>query len=289
MSVRIQDLYTFHIVARAGAMQDAARELGVTPGAISQRIRSVEERRGARLFLRSKNGLTLTSAGRELQSEVGEAFAMIERAHERHFARHDETVRISASATFAHSALVSGLGAFAETHPAIKLSLETEDRLVDLRSEPVDLAIRHGLGAYPGLRSEWLCSPELVLVASPKLISQYGALSGPADCLRYPLLPDATGKDWSIWFEAQGVDAGGARYGTQYGDDFLTVKAATEGQGLALLNDVYVKEGLASGRLVRALEAAWPTRFAYYAVALPEAFERRAVATCVRWLKAALG
>lgn len=289
MALRIQDLYTFHVVARAGTMQDAAHKLGVTPGAISQRIKSVEERHGARLFRRSKNGLTLTKAGHALQSDISEAFATIETAHERHLTRHGDTVRISTSASFAHSTLVSSLGAFAEAHPALKLSVETDDRLVDLRSEPIDLAIRHGLGTYAGLRSEWLCSPELVLVASPTLLSRRGALSDPVDCLRYPLLPDATGKDWSIWFEAQGIDASGAHYGPQYGNDFLTVKAATEGQGLALLNDLYVKEGLASGVLVRALDAAWPTRFAYYAVALPETFDRPAVAKCVKWLKVALG
>ncbi|KMK63933.1 LysR substrate-binding domain-containing protein [Puniceibacterium sp. IMCC21224] len=285
MAIRIQDLYTFHVVARAGAMQDGAHELGVTPGAISQRIRAVEERHGVRLFTRSKNGITLTAAGLALQSDVSAAFSTIEAAHQKNFARHGHTVRISASATFAHTMLVSSLGRFSEAHSAIKVSVETEDRLVDLKSEPVDLAIRHGLGTYPGLRSEWLCSPELILVVSPKLLERLGPLETPSDCLRYRLLPDSTGKDWSIWFEAQGIDASGAAYGTQYGNDFLTVKAVIDGQGLALLNDVYVKEGLASGHLVRALNAAWPTAFAYYAVALAETLERPAVSTFVKWLK----
>lgn len=285
MTIRIQDLYTFHVVARAGAMQDAAYELGVTPGAISQRIRAVEERHGVRLFTRSKNGITLTAAGLALQSDVSPAFSMIETAHEKHFRGHGNNARISASATFAHTMLVSSLGRFSEAHPTIKVSVETEDRLVDLRSEPVDLAIRHGLGSYPGLRSEWLCSPELVLVASPKLLEQSGPVHDAADCLKYRLLPDATGKDWAIWFEAQGLDASGATYGMQYGNDFLTVKAVIEGQGLALLNDIYVKEGLASGQLVQALDAVWPTAFAYYAVTLAESFERPAVRTLIKWLK----
>lgn len=195
MAIRMQDLYTFHVVARTGAMQDAASELGVTPGAISQRIRAVEDRHGLRLFTRSKNGITLTAAGRALQSDVGAAFSMIEIAHTKHFSAHGDTVRISVSATFAHSMLVSSLGRFADIYPAIKVSVETEDRLVDLKSEPVDLAIRHGLGRYSGLVSDWLCSPELVLVASPDLIGWHGPLDRPSDCLRHKLLPDTTGKD----------------------------------------------------------------------------------------------
>lgn len=289
MAIRIQDLYTFHVVARTGAMQDAAHELGVTPGAISQRIRAVEERHGLRLFTRSKNGIALTKAGLALQADLGTAFSMIEAAHEKSFATRSNVIRISASATLAHSTLVSSLGRFAEEHPTIKVSVETDDRLVDLKSEPIDLAIRHGLGTYAGLRSEWLCSPELVLVASPTFLARHGPLDAPADCLRYKLLPDATGKDWSIWFEAHGVAVNSANYGTQYGNDLLTVKAATEGQGLALLNDIYVKEGLSSGQLVRALDTAWPTAFAYYAVALGETFERPTVSALVKWLEKDMG
>lgn len=285
MAIRIQDFYTFHVVARCGAMQDAAHELGVTPGAISQRIRAIEERRGLRLFTRSKNGIALTVAGHALKSEVSAAFAVIETAHDKHFANRQSAIRISVSATFAHSTLVSSLGRFSDLHPSINITVETDDRLVDLKSEPIDLVIRHGLGNYTGLVSEWLCSPELILVASPALLEKHGTLSEPADCLRYKLLPESTGKDWSIWFEAHGIDVSQAVYGTQYGNDFLTVKAAAEDQGLALLNDVYVKEPLASGQLVRALDAAWPTAFAYYAVALDEVLERPVVSVLVDWLK----
>ena len=266
-------------------MQDAASELSVTPGAISQRIRAVEERHGLRLFTRSKNGITLTKAGLALQADLGNAFSVIEAAHEKYFATRGNVIRISASATIAHSTLVSSLGRFAEDHPTIKVSVETDDRLVDLKSEPVDLAIRHGLGTYAGLRAEWLCSPELVLVGSPTLLAKHGSLTAPADCFQYKLLPDAAGKDWSIWFEAQGIDASHAHYGTQYGNDFLTVKAAIEGQGLALLNDIYVKEGMASGQLVRALNTAWPTAFAYYAVALEATMQRPSVSAFIRWFK----
>lgn len=288
MALRIQDLYTFHVVARTGTMQDAAHELGVTPSAISQRIRTLEERHGLRLFKRSKNGITLTVSGLALQSDVGKAFSIIETANKKHLTPNTETIRISASATFAHSMLVSSLGRFANTHPAIKVSIETEDRLVDLKSEPVDLAIRHGLGDYAGVVSEWLCSPELILVASPELLEKNGPINVPADCLRHKLLPDCTGKDWSIWFEAHGIDARNANYGMQYGSDFMTVKAAIEGQGLALLKDIFVTDSLATGQLVRALDTVWPTAFAYYAVALEDTFQRSSVRSLVKRFKSDL-
>jgi len=266
-------------------MQDAAHELGVTPGAISQRIRAVEERHGLRLFTRSKKGIALTAAGEALQSEIGAAFSAIEAAHRKHFVDPRNAIRINAAPMFAYSVLVSGLGIFSDLHPSIQLSVETENRLVDLKSEPVDLAIRHGLGDYPGMISEWLCSPELFLVGSPNLLREKEGLKTPADCLRYTLLPDATGKDWSLWFRAQGIDDSRARHGTVFKDGFLTVRAAIDGQGLALLSDVYVREHLASGRLVQALDISWPTQFAYYAVGLPQTFERPSVRALITWLK----
>lgn len=270
-------------------MQDAARELGVTPGAISQRIRSVEERHGLRLFTRSKKGIALTPAGIALHSDIGAAFAQIETTQSRHLSRRQNTIRLSVTPTFAYSTLVTSLGRFADRHPAIRVTVETENRMVDLKSEPVDLAIRHGLGTYPGAVSEWLCSPELMLVASPALLEKHGPFASAADCLACKLLPDATGNDWALWFQAQGVDATGALYGTQYSDDFLTVKATIEGQGLALLNDLYVADSLASGQLKKALDTQWPTAFAYYAVGLPETLERPSVTTLVQWLKSDLG
>ncbi len=288
MTIRLQNLYTFFIVARSGSMRDAAKEIGVTPGAVSQRIRAIEERSGKRLFTRSRKGIALTKAGEALWLDINQAFSTIETAHEQHVAPPPESqVRISAAPTFAYACLVPRLGEFSVTHPRIQVSIETDQRLVDLRSEPIDLAIRHGLGAYPGTTTQWLSSPELIVVGSPDLLGKGDPIDTAEDCLDYPLLRDThlACSDWHLWCEARGIDIGKARFGPSFKDDFLIVKAALQGQGLALIHDVYVREELSDGRLVKACEAAWPTQFAYYAVALPATLERPAIKTFVRWLK----
>lgn len=81
MAIPVRDLHTFHVVARCGSMSAAASEPGVTPGAISQRIRSVEETYGARLFTCIRNGITLTKSGAAFWQEIREAFTAIETAH----------------------------------------------------------------------------------------------------------------------------------------------------------------------------------------------------------------
>ncbi len=292
MVIRLQELHTFFVVARAGAMQKAASELGVTPGAISQRISAIERQHGKRLFVRSRNGIALTAAGEALWRDVETEFSNIEAARNRHFRGELEThIRISAAPTFAHACLVPQLGTFSKMHPHIKITIETDQRLVDLKSEPIDLAIRHGLGNYAGCRSQWLSSPELIVVASPDLLRSGEVIDNAEDCLSYLLLQDSNAvcSDWQLWCQARGLDESRARFGPAFRDDFLIVKAAVAGQGLALLHDIYVRDELSSGQLVKACNAAWPTKFAYYAVAQPATFKRPAIRQFVAWLKSVSG
>jgi LysR family transcriptional regulator, glycine cleavage system transcriptional activator len=143
------------------------------------------------------------------------------------------------------------------------------------------LAIRHGLGKYPGLEATWLAAAELVVVASPDLLKERGPLKGPADCLAFPLLHDFNRQDWALWFEAHGVAAPHCRTGPAFSEHHLIVQAAVTGQGLALVRDIYADDELRSKRLVKALTANWPVQFAYYAVATAEALQKPAV----RWFK----
>jgi LysR family glycine cleavage system transcriptional activator len=179
---------------------------------------------------------------------------------------------------------VPRLAGFARRHPEIEVALETESRVVDLKREPVDLAIRHGLGNYPGLEATWLVAPELIVVASPALLRSGTRISVPADCLAFPLLHDIDRNDWRLWFEAHGVAASRRLKGPSFADDHLMVRAAVAGQGLALVRDVYASDDLRARRLVRAVAASWPTRFAYYVVGTPEALQRPAVRRFRDWL-----
>jgi LysR family transcriptional regulator, glycine cleavage system transcriptional activator len=156
--------------------------------------------------------------------------------------------------------------------------------LVDLKRESVDLAVRHGLGKYPGLDATWLMAPELIVVASPGLLKPDAPIKGPADCLRYPLLHGVRREDWPIWFEAHGVRAPNCTRGHAFSDPQLIIAAAVPGQGLALVDDVDAEEALRSGKLVRALTISWPTQIAYYAVATTEALQKPAVRRFRDWL-----
>ncbi|MDR3514230.1 MAG: LysR substrate-binding domain-containing protein [Azospirillaceae bacterium] len=284
MVARFTLLHSFVVVARAGSMKDAAATLSVTPGAISQRIRQLEKTVGHRLFVRTRVGVRLDPRGAALLAALDAPFGAIE-AVERSLHRHpSRRVVVSTVASFAASWLVPRLGGFARRHPDIEIAVETDSRVVDLLKEPVDVAIRHGLGRYPGMDSIKLIAPELIVVASPGLLEAGPPIAKPADCLSFPLLHDLDRGDWSLWFEAHGVATPRRLKGPSFSDDHLLVPAAVAGQGLALIRDVYAQGELASGRLVRALDIGWPTRFAYYAVTRSDREQNAAIRQFRQWL-----
>ena len=276
-------LQTFVAVARAGKMKQAAQDLALTPGAVSQRIRQLEEVAGRRLFARTSAGVELSAAGEAMFVALAEPFQAIEAVDKELGAPPSRRVTVSTMSSFA-TWLVPRLAMFERLYPDIEIAVEASTRPVDLKREPIDLAIRHGLGKYPGLESTWLVAPELIVVASTDLLKNRAPLRRPADCLAFPLLHDFNRQDWPLWFEAHGVTAPHAKKGPAFSESHLIVRAAVAGQGLALVRDIYVDDDLRSQRLVKALTVNWPLRFAYYAVATAEAMQKPAVRRFRDWL-----
>ena len=277
-------LQTFVAVARAGRMKQAAQELALTPGAVSQRIRELEDAAGHRLFRRTRAGVELNAAGEAMFAALVEPFSAIEAVDRELGVGRSRRVTISTMPSFAATWLVPRLAKFSLRYPDIDIVEETESRAVDLRREPVDLAIRHGLGNYPGLDAVWLMALELIVVASPGLLKDRPPIKQPADCLGFPLLHDRERRDWPLWFEANGVAAPHCSKGLAFSENHLAVLAAVAGQGLALVRNVYADDDLRSMKLVQALTVQWPVQFAYYVVATSEALQRLPVRRFRDWL-----
>ena len=280
-------LRAFAEVGRHGSVKVAAERMGVTSGAISQQIKLLEARIGVILFTRERHGVRLTEAGAQVHPGPLRAFDQIEAALAALEAtRSRPALTINTLPSFAASWLVPRLGRFTERHPEIEVRVEASSGLVDLRRNRVDIAIRHGLGDYTGLDVQFLFALTLLPVTSTALLARGPAISEPIDCLAYPLLQDSARADWSLWLKAFGVeDDPRATHGPSFEDDFLLIRAAEAGQGLALIRDVHARDEIAAGRLALALDRPWPTRFAYYFVTLPGAAKRRPdIAAFVAWL-----
>ncbi|MES2247143.1 MAG: transcriptional regulator GcvA [Pseudomonadota bacterium] len=281
-------LRAFTEAGRCGSLKAAADVLGVTPGAVSQQIRVLEQRLNVSLFVRERYGVQLSEAGARIHPNLVRAFDQIEHAVSvLEAASKQQTLTVSTVASFAASWLVPRLGAFSALHPEIEVRVEASSKLADLQRDGVDVAIRHGLGVYPGLQVERLMAPVLLPVASPSLLAQGPAIRKPADCLKYTLLHDSDRADWALWLQAHGVEPEDAALrGPGFEEDLLLLRAAAAGQGIALVQDTHAQEYLDEGRLVVALNKRWPARFAYYLVSKPGATRRPAVKAFSEWVMA---
>ncbi|CAH2599447.1 LysR family transcriptional regulator [Rhodovastum atsumiense] len=270
-------LRAFAETGRLGSMKAAAGALGVTPGAISQQVKALERRLGLPLFERHNRELRLTGTGRQLLDPLVDAFARIEAAvdaTERATGGHrHRPLLVSTSASFAAGWLVPRLGRFAALYPGIEVRIDATSALVEVGRGPgsADVALRHGLGDYPGLEVVRFLMPRLVPVGSPSRLATGPRLSRAEDVLHYPLLQNSDGADWALWLRAQGGNdaEGRALRGTRFPDDHLLVRAAVAGQGLALVAEFHAAEEIAAGRLAVALDLPWPSRFAYYVLTRP--------------------
>lgn len=280
-------LRAFVEAGRMGSIKAAADAMGVTAGAVSQQIRLLEARVGTALLVRTRHGVHLSDAGALVHARLLRAFEQIQQClDELEPAQRRARLTISTVPSFAASWLVPRLGGFTAVQPQLDVRVEASNALVDLHREPVDVAIRHGLGHYPGLQVTRLMAPVLLPVASPQWLANAGPVQQPADCLRYPLLHDAGRADWRLWLQAEGVpDDPRSRQGSAFDDDLLLVRAAVAGQGIALVSDLHVEQELLEGRLVTVLQRPWPTHFAYYAVCTPAAAARAEVAAFLAWLQ----
>jgi LysR family transcriptional regulator, glycine cleavage system transcriptional activator len=278
-------LRAFEAAARHLSMKEAAEELRVTPGAVSQLVRGLEAHLGLALFRRLNRGLMLTEAGQAYLPPLRNAFRQIAEATRRIEGKSDTgLLTLSVAPGFAASWLVPRLARFRQRHPAIELHIRSTSALADFHRDGVDVAIRHGRGRYPGLRSDRILSQELLPVASPSLLHGRRRPRAPADLLRLPLLHDADRQDWSLWLQAQGIDEIGPPAGPSFDDSTLLVRAALAGQGAALLPSALVLDEIADGRLLRLVDAPLPSDFAYYCVSPKETADRPKIAAFRDWL-----
>lgn len=278
-------LRAFEATARHLSVKNASDELCVTPGAVSQMVKALELNLGVTLFKRLNRGLALTDAGQTYLPAVRNAFRQIAEATARIASPPEAgTLTVSTTPFFANAWLVPRLKAFQDAHPDIDLHVVATNVIVDFSREGVDVAVRHGLGRYPGLHSEHVLTLEVVPVASPDLVARLGQPEAPIELLRWPHVHDAERKGWHRWFQAHRIDDFGLARGPSFDDSSLLLKAILAGQGAGLLPAAIVADDIANGRLIKLAEAAWLEDFAYYLVYPSASHNRPKIAAFRAWI-----
>lgn len=241
---------SFEAAARRLSFLQAAEELGVTPGAVSRQVKSLEQELGVALFRRGHRQVTLTREGEALFAEAREALDRIAAAADRlRGGERRGALAVCAHPTFAIRWFIPRWGRFYDRHPEIDVQLTTSLAPVDFDRDGYDAAVRVGDGRWPGHGALKLAEVDLFPVCSPALLP---ALRAPADLAHVTLLHSAPRpEDWPRWLAAAGIAGVDPRQGLRFDTLNLAFQAAIEGLGAAIGIGALVADDLAQGRLVR--------------------------------------
>lgn len=286
----LSSLRAFEVVARHDTFRAAADELHVTAAAVIQQVKALENFVGRKLLRRHSRGYSLTPDGAAGLEALHGGFDQLSAAVDAMTSGGHRVLTVSAVPSLSAEWLVPRLHRFSEQHPAIDVLLHPSVELVDLEHSRVDLGVRYGSGAYPGLLSERLFDDEIFPVYSPRMLNGRRPLRSPGELRAYPLIhtewtPDAGHwPGWSDWLRAAGVTGVNVNKGLRFSDGALAIQAAVSGQGVALGSKALALDHLAAGRLERPFELSLLTDFAYYIVCSRNRAEEPDLMAFRRWV-----
>ena len=275
-------LRAFEAAARTGSLSEAARELNVTHAAIAQHLRTVEKHLGLTLMQREGRGMVLTEMGRKLSLPLTEAFGKIADAVDAvTTADAQRPLCVTLTPTFASKWLMPRLGAFWKSHPDIPLALHPDRRSIDLVREGMDLAIRFGMGVWPGLDAELLLPANFSVVGAPSLLGDRTRLT-PEEMTAFPWIIEEEWPEQFVWMRNIGIDVDRIE-SKPVPTEELALSAARQGYGLHVELSALIDEDLAAG-LLRAVFDQCSADLGYYLVTRP-GHAKPALRTFTRWLK----
>jgi LysR family glycine cleavage system transcriptional activator len=282
-------LRTFEAAGRLSSITLAAKELCVTPAAVSHQIKALEAHLKVRLFTRSHRAIRLTAVGEQYLAEVGRHLVGIREATRKIARRQGRKVlNVQVHATFAVRWLIPRLSSFHAANPEVDVRLTTTLAADPVDGVALDAAIRLGTGSWRGMRAYRLVPNELTPVMSPALLKARRHLRRASGLARETLL-HALGRpdDWASWLQAAGVTDVDPHAGQKYESSVLAYQAAIEGHGVAIGQKVLVQADLAAGRLVRPYDLALDMgTYTYYFVCRNDAPSSPALETFRSWLVA---
>lgn len=254
----ITHLYTFSVAARCLSFTKAGEELYLTQGAISQRIKQLEQQLGFKLFVRLTRKLALTEEGRQMCETVNSAFSRI-------FADIDDIkfnelsgeLYIGIAPTFAQSCLIPKLADFQSLYPNLNLKIRVKASPLDFKHEPVDLAIYYSREQYPDMHSEIILEERLTPVCTPKYAELHN-VDGNIDSLSQVNLIHCTESldsadfdyEWRCWGNQQQQKMPSNAHYSVFNHAEMAISATRNHMGIAMGRLALIQSYLDSGELI---------------------------------------
>lgn len=276
-------LRAFEAAARHLSFKRAGAELHVTPGAISQHVKALEEQLGVVLFERIHNGLVLTEEGQRYVAPLRSAFATISIATESVAPRRDgPEIVVGTDPEFAIHWLVTRLDRFARAGNGVRVKIAEAQAPAAVLGGEVDIALLNGVSSHPELQVEPFLEERLMPAASPQIPD---ALSADRFGRDMPLLVADDGTGWRQWLAA--ADRPGIEHYARvdFAERDLAVRAAELGRGVLLSSTISENPALDAGRLIAAAGEPQLDGDRWYLLCPPGRVDCPEEAAFISWLK----
>lgn len=256
----LSDIPIFLSVARQGSFTQAAKELSLTPSAVSKRIGTMEERLGVRLFQRTTRKVRLSDEGALFYDYAERIFEEAEAAEQM---VSDVTgkpagiLRLAMPVSFGLAVLNQAVTAFAREFPDVLIHAEQDDRPADMVEGRFDVAIRIGRLEDSSLKAKKLADIDMTLCASPQYLRENGTPKSPDELKSHKFLAyqnHVRPKAW-IYKDPRGQSGSVAipcRFTSNNGD--ILVQAAKDGLGIVLLPSFLTKKHIENNELIELFE-----------------------------------
>ncbi|PBC03363.1 LysR substrate-binding domain-containing protein [Mesorhizobium sp. WSM3860] len=281
--VHLNGLRAIETVARLGSLAAAAAELNVSVSAVSQQIKRTEKQLGQALFERTPGGLVPTEFGIVFTTRLSAGFRELAQA----VALADEatecTLVVSVAPAFASKWLLPRLSRHFGRHPNVLLRIDASGRLADLDHSDIDIAIRMGDGAWPGVQAELLLAQEVFPVCAPAIAAKLKSIEDLAQTCA--ITDERAMISWDSWFKAAGVEPVTFQKGARFTDPMLCLESAIAGHGVMLAWQLLTADALADGRLVAPFGVRAESGLGYWMVTSATKTESRKVRDFKVWVR----
>ena len=277
-------LRTFEAAARHSSFASAADELNLTPAAVSQQIKLLEETLDMKLFKRLPKGVELTDIGQAYAQPVRASFQDLQLATDGLFkTKLKTTLRVRASISFGVLVLAPRLAAFRALYPEFDISLSTtvwSDRMTDAT---IDLDIRYGNGNWQEQDVWPVGDGQASIVCNPKDAAQFQ--HSPLSMRDAEVVPIVGSEnDWPEMFQALGLDCAVPQPWMPVDSSLLALECVASGRGAAIVYRMFSQSYLTRGVLAEPFKQTLKTKNNFYVVAPPNPKKRKQVELFYEWL-----
>jgi LysR family glycine cleavage system transcriptional activator len=285
-------LLAFEAAAESGSFTAAAAKLFITPAAISQNIRALEQHLSIALFERSKTGIKLSRAGQSYLSFISDALEKIRLAQQQlEQFRNLNVLTITTFPSVASKWLMPLVLDWMDINPGSEIRVEASHARVDFNRSASDLCICFGKQNYAGLQKDLLFTDSVSMVLSPKLLQRIEDKTDIKAITQLPMIHidwedhNHNLPGWGDWLQAANVDMTIAKAGPHFNLSSMAIDAALQGKGLLLGQHILIAEELETGQLIKPLDISLPLGQAYYLVYPKRTLENPLAAAFIDWVK----